>query len=169
MILVIYKVANVINSKITTTAEHIPNQSHSIPNLLYSTLMGPKGVSDAKKKKKPITASQAAQNVPSDSPINLDKSGNIMVRIHAKPGARANAITGITEEGVGVQINAPPVDGEANTELIKYISKLLGLRKSDVSLDKGFKSRQKTICISKDACSLQDVENKLTEESEKKG
>ena len=40
------------------------------------------------------------------------------------------------EECVGIQIAAPPVDGEANTELVKYMSKVLGLRKSDVSLDK---------------------------------
>lgn len=40
----------------TSQINHIPYLI-----LLYSTLMGPKGVSDAKKKKKPITASQAAQ------------------------------------------------------------------------------------------------------------
>ena len=45
-------------------------------------------------------------------------------------------VPGITEEVVGIQIAAPPVDGEANTELVKYMSKVLGLRKSDVSLDK---------------------------------
>jgi len=37
---------------------------------------------------------------------------------------------------VGVQINAPPVEGEANTELIKYMAAVLGLRKSDISLDR---------------------------------
>lgn len=37
---------------------------------------------------------------------------------------------------MGVQINAPPVEGEANTELVKYLASVLGLRKSDVSLDK---------------------------------
>ena len=37
---------------------------------------------------------------------------------------------------MGVQINAPPVEGEANTELIKYMAAVLGLRKSDISLDK---------------------------------
>ena len=42
----------------------------------------------------------------------------------------------IGEEEVGVQIAAPPVEGEANTELVKYMSKLLGLRKSDVILEK---------------------------------
>lgn len=42
----------------------------------------------------------------------------------------------ICSDGVGVQINAPPTDGEANAELIKYLSKVLGLRKSDLSLDR---------------------------------
>lgn len=42
----------------------------------------------------------------------------------------------ISSDGIGVQINAPPTDGEANAELIKYLSKVLGLRKSDLSLDR---------------------------------
>ncbi len=40
------------------------------------------------------------------------------------------------DEVVKCSISAPPVDGEANKELIKYISKLLKLRNSDVTLDK---------------------------------
>jgi uncharacterized protein YggU (UPF0235/DUF167 family) len=42
----------------------------------------------------------------------------------------------IGNEAVGVQISAPPVEGEANTELVRYMAAVLGLRKSDVSLDK---------------------------------
>jgi uncharacterized protein YggU (UPF0235/DUF167 family) len=42
----------------------------------------------------------------------------------------------IGSEAVSVQISAPPVEGEANTELVKYMAAVLGLRKSDVSLDK---------------------------------
>ena len=52
--------------------------------------------------------------------------------------SRALYITDIGEEEVGVQIAAPPVDGEANTELVKYLSKLLGVKKSQVVLDKVF-------------------------------
>uniref|UniRef100_A0A8D8EVM7 UPF0235 protein C15orf40 homolog n=2 Tax=Culex pipiens TaxID=7175 RepID=A0A8D8EVM7_CULPI len=77
------------------------------------------------------------------------KSGNVLIRILAKPGSKFNGITGIEDEGVGVQIAAPPIDGEANTELVKYLAKLLDLRKSDVSLDRGSKSRQKTIVLEK--------------------
>jgi len=42
----------------------------------------------------------------------------------------------IQVDSVGVKIAAPPIDGEANKELTKYMSKLLGLSKSDVVLDK---------------------------------
>lgn len=43
---------------------------------------------------------------------------------------------GIDADGVGISIAAPPVDGEANSELIKFVSKELKVRKSDVSLEK---------------------------------
>lgn len=42
----------------------------------------------------------------------------------------------ISNEGIGIKIAAAPVDGEANSELIKFISKLFGIRKSDINLDK---------------------------------
>ena len=95
----------------------------------------------------------------------MTKSGDIAIRIHAKPGAKKNAVTSnidhisflnlsvfslhllfmfsltlllldISEEGVGVQISAPPIEGEANTELVRYIADILGLRKGDINLDK---------------------------------
>ena len=43
---------------------------------------------------------------------------------------------GIHEEGIGVQIAAPPTDGEANAELLRYIARVLGVRKSDVTLER---------------------------------
>lgn len=63
-----------------------------------------------------------------------------MLQVLAKPGAKSNGITGIEEEGVGVQINARPVDGEANSELVNYISKVFGLKKSEISLEKVIKT-----------------------------
>lgn len=84
-------------------------------------------------------------------PIAVNKTGNIIIKIHAKPGAKQNSVTDVLNEAIGVQIAAPPVDGEANAELVKYISKVLHLRKSDVSVDRGSKSREKTILIDKSA------------------
>lgn len=45
-------------------------------------------------------------------------------------------IEDILEEGVGVQILVFFVDGEVNVELLKFMSKILGVRKFDVVLEK---------------------------------
>ena len=42
----------------------------------------------------------------------------------------------ISSEAVGVKIAAAPVDGAANSELCRYLAQVLGLRKSEVYLDK---------------------------------
>ncbi|XP_072421507.1 UPF0235 protein C15orf40 homolog isoform X1 [Chiloscyllium punctatum] len=80
-------------------------------------------------------------------PVKLDKSGSVLVAIHAKPGAKQNAITDVSEEAVGVAIAAPPSDGEANVELVCYLAKVLALKKSEVILEKGCRSRQKVVKI----------------------
>lgn len=101
-----------------------------------------------------------------NTPVTLDKSGNIAIKILAKPGAKQNGITDIGLEGVGVQIAAPPSEGEANAELVKFLSKVLGLRKSDVSLDKGSRSRNKIILVSKGVTTVEAIEQSLRKECE---
>ncbi|PIK53333.1 putative UPF0235 protein C15orf40-like [Apostichopus japonicus] len=49
----------------------------------------------------------------------------------------------ITSEAISVQVSAPAMEGEANAELGKYIASIVGVRKSDVSLTKGMRSRSK--------------------------
>ncbi|XP_045581939.2 UPF0235 protein C15orf40 isoform X1 [Procambarus clarkii] len=103
--------------------------------------------------------SGCSEAVKHDGPISSDKSGNVVIKILAKPGAKENGFTDISTEGVGVQIAAPPTEGEANTELVKFLASALGVRKSDVSLDRGSRSRQKTVKVS--GTSVADVEQKL--------
>lgn len=95
------------------------------------------------------------------SPVSCNKSGCVEIKIVAKPGAKISSITGIEEEGVGVQIGAPPVDGEANEELVKFISKALNLKKSCVNLSRGSKSRQKIIVLSDCTLTCDQVIDKL--------
>lgn len=42
----------------------------------------------------------------------------------------------VSAEAVGVAIAAPPADGEANVELIRYLAEILELKRSHISLDK---------------------------------
>lgn len=120
------------------------------------------------KNKGKAKAAAAASTPPAPAtpttPVTVGKSGNIAIKILAKPGAKQNGITDIGLEGVGVQIAAPPSEGEANAELVKFLSKVLGLRKSDVSLDKGSRSRNKIILISKGVSTVEAIEQLLRKE-----
>ncbi|GBN09422.1 UPF0235 protein C15orf40 [Araneus ventricosus] len=107
---------------------------------------------------------------PDKKPVaSVDKKGSvysgakneIIIKIHAKPGAKESGITDIGEESVGIQIAAPPVDGEANKELIRYLSEVLQLRKSELSLEKGSRSKEKTVIISGSSVTADDVLTKL--------
>ncbi|XP_050313863.1 UPF0235 protein C15orf40 homolog [Anthonomus grandis grandis] len=81
-------------------------------------------------------------------PLKTNPEGSILMEIYAKPGAKQNCIVEVTEEGINVQINAPPVEGSANTELVKYMASFLGLKSSHVTLERGHKSRNKVLKIS---------------------
>ncbi|KAM4676743.1 UPF0235 protein C15orf40 homolog isoform 2-T2 [Discoglossus pictus] len=92
--------------------------------------------------------------------VSRDKSGAVTIAIHAKPGSKQNAIT-------GVAIAAPPTEGEANAELCRYLSKVLDLKKSEVVLDKGGKSREKIVKISAAVTPEQILEKLKKEASER--
>lgn len=109
-------------------------------NVIVSREMSKQGGKKSGKAQKTVVNEQVAIG-----PITADKNGNVLIKIQAKPGAKHNGITDISDEAVGVAISAPPVQGEANTELVKYLASVLGLRKSDVTLDRGSKGRQKLI------------------------
>ncbi|XP_063435653.1 UPF0235 protein C15orf40 homolog [Mytilus trossulus] len=84
---------------------------------------------------------------PDERPVILKPEKSVSIKITAKLGAKDNSITDFEDDGIGVQISAPPVDGEANTALVKYMAKVLGIRKSDVSLVKGSRSRNKVLVV----------------------
>uniref|UniRef100_A0A0B7AV95 Uncharacterized protein n=2 Tax=Arion vulgaris TaxID=1028688 RepID=A0A0B7AV95_9EUPU len=112
-------------------------------------------------------ASSGGKQEDKDIPVSSRPDNSIIIKVLAKPGAKQNSITGLTSEGVGVQISAPPVEGEANTELVKYIAKTLGIRKSDICLDQGSKSRTKILLLDKNCgLSVEAVIEKLQTEAE---
>ncbi len=51
-----------------------------------------------------------------------------------------------------IRLKAPPVDGRANTELIKWLAKQFGIACSDIKIKTGFTSRKKTIEIINSSC-----------------
>jgi len=84
----------------------------------------------------------------SNTPASIyGRDGKTFIVIDAKPNSKVSSIVGVTDEGVRVNIGAPPKEGEANKELVEFLASALGVRKTDVSLDKGSKSKSKIIVV----------------------
>ncbi|KAF0908428.1 hypothetical protein E2562_025402 [Oryza meyeriana var. granulata] len=79
--------------------------------------------------------------------LRLMPPSTVAISIHAKPGSKLATITEIGDEAVGVQIDAPARDGEANAALVDFISSVLGVKKRDVSIGSGSKSREKIVLV----------------------
>ncbi|XP_061578667.1 UPF0235 protein C15orf40 homolog isoform X1 [Cololabis saira] len=88
-----------------------------------------------------------AADTHTSGPVTRDKNGAVTITVHAKPGSKHSSITDVSAEAVGIAIAAPPTDGEANAELIRYLAEALELKKSHISLDKGSRSRDKLIKV----------------------
>lgn len=71
----------------------------------------------------------------------------VKLQILAKPNAKKNAIVKITEQALHVAIRAKPHQGEANTELILFLSELFDLPKSQIILNTGESSKYKQIIM----------------------
>lgn len=78
--------------------------------------------------------------------LSATKEGHTRIVVRAKPGARRNAVVGIGEE-VEVQIAEQAREGKANAQLCEIFAGLLSLKKAQVSLEKGMKSRDKVVVV----------------------
>ncbi|KAK9272699.1 hypothetical protein L1049_003076 [Liquidambar formosana] len=118
----------------------------------------------AKKGKAKANSTESTQSSPSvnnDFPscIRFIPPSSVAITIHAKPGSKIASITDFNDEALGVQIDAPAKDGEANAALVDYISSVLGVKRRQVSIGSGSKSRDKVVIV--EEVTLQSVFNAL--------
>ena len=69
----------------------------------------------------------------------------IAVKVH--PRARRTAITGRLGDAYRLDVKAPPVDGKANEECIRFFAELAGVPRGSVRITQGAASRTKVIEI----------------------
>ena len=75
------------------------------------------------------------------------KNQDVIIDIHAQPGAKRSAVVGEHGGRLKIAIASPPVDGKANSTLIAFLAKTLGVSKSSVSILSGETSRQKRLIV----------------------
>lgn len=85
--------------------------------------------------------------VPALSAVTLTESG-LALNLFIQPKASRDAIVGLHGDELKIAITAPPVDGQANAHLVKFLAKQFRVAKSQVSLTKGELGRHKSVLIS---------------------
>jgi uncharacterized protein (TIGR00251 family) len=71
----------------------------------------------------------------------------VRVSVHVQPRAACNEIVGQHGSALKVRLQAPPVDGAANSALEALLAERLGVARRDVRVVAGTTSRAKTVEI----------------------
>lgn len=77
----------------------------------------------------------------------LSTGNGLTLKLYIQPKASRDQIVGLHGDELKVAITAPPVDGQANTHLVKFIAKQFRVAKSQVIIEKGELGRHKQIKV----------------------
>jgi uncharacterized protein (TIGR00251 family) len=79
----------------------------------------------------------------------VDGHEAIQLTLHVQPGAKRTEIAGTHGDALKIRLAAPPVDGNANAELRRYLARAFGVPQRNVTLVRGDSSRQKVVRIAR--------------------
>lgn len=80
--------------------------------------------------------------------ISFKKSKRgVILKVKVAPRSSKRGISGIAGDVIKIRVNAPPVGGAANEELVKILSEEFGVRKSAIKIIRGQASKDKVIEI----------------------
>ena len=71
----------------------------------------------------------------------------VTLAIRVQPRASKNEIAGWKEGRLYVRLTAPPVEGGANKAAVEFLAERLGLKRHQVTLVSGEKSREKVVAV----------------------
>ncbi len=76
-----------------------------------------------------------------------EAAGGVVVEVLVQPRASRTRVVGEHDGRLKIQLAAPPVDGEANAVLVAFLADALGVRKADVTIERGDTGRRKTVRV----------------------
>ncbi len=71
----------------------------------------------------------------------------VAILVTAAPRASRSEVTGLAEGRLRIRVAAPPVEGAANEELVRFLAKALGVPRSAVAVTAGAAGRRKTVLV----------------------
>ncbi len=71
----------------------------------------------------------------------------ISLAVLAAPRASRTEVVGVADGRLRIRVAAPPVEGEANRELVRFLATALGVPRGAVAVTAGANGRRKTIRV----------------------
>ncbi|HEX9106622.1 MAG TPA: DUF167 domain-containing protein [Longimicrobiales bacterium] len=92
--------------------------------------------------------------------IRVEQRGAVVrLSIRVQPRASRSEVVGEHDGALKLRLAAPPVEGEANRELVRFLGKLLGVAPSRVTVVSGATGKSKVVEIG--GVAVADVERAL--------
>ena len=95
-----------------------------------------------------------------DGAVTSQGNDTCLISCLATPRASRNALCNWHDGRLKVALAAPPVDGEANKVLVKFMAGVLNVNKSSVEVINGLTGRRKVVAVK--GLSVQEVKDMLT-------
>jgi len=78
--------------------------------------------------------------------IKVSDTGRIRFRVRVQPAAPRDELLGWNAAGeLRIKVAAPPREGEANKELVRFLAKRFSLPRREIIVEAGEKSRSKIV------------------------
>ena len=88
-----------------------------------------------------------------------ETAGGALLSVKVQPRSSKNQVGAVLGAQLKISITAPPVDGEANAALVRFLAETLGCPRGAVQIVKGETSRNKSILLK--SLSIYEVAAKL--------
>lgn len=76
-----------------------------------------------------------------------ESNGTVTLTIKVVPRANQNQIVGIEGDALKIRLNAPPVEGKANSALIQFLAEMLGVARTQIEIIAGHSARRKIVRV----------------------
>jgi uncharacterized protein (TIGR00251 family) len=74
-----------------------------------------------------------------------EQGGGLLLDVLVAPRASRNRVIAIHDNRLKIQLTAPPVDGQANDALVRFLAEALDVPRAQIEIVAGAASRRKTV------------------------
>ncbi len=76
-----------------------------------------------------------------------DDGSAVVLTLHVQPGAKRTEVADAHGDALRIRLAAPPLEGRANAELVRFLAVAFGVPQRNVGIVRGESSRRKVVRI----------------------